>query len=117
MVPKSSIFFLSDQALPYPERIKLLRNETEALAAEYANLIKDPNSITPKEHPRCDNHLCDASLYSWRYARNYLETAQELPLDVEDKIEQELEEEFERAQSQREEDEFYNPFGEIEYEY
>lgn len=54
-------------------RIKLLKGFTSPLETEYGDLIKDPTSKVPKEHPGCDNHCCDGALYSWRHARNYLE--------------------------------------------
>lgn len=53
-------------------RIKLLRGRTELLVEEYGNLIKDPKSKVPKELESCPNHLADAGLYNWRFARNYM---------------------------------------------
>lgn len=90
-------------------RIKLLDSKTNDQEAEYGNLIKDPKSKKPKEHPGCDNHLCDAALYAWRHARNYLEKPLERELSLEDQLEQELEE---AAMAQEhDEDDFENPFA------
>jgi len=87
-------------------KIKLLAGKTEALAKEYADLIYDPRSKKIKEHDACDNHLCDASLYMWREARNYLEQPEEIEVSEEDFIEQEMEENFEK-QLRRESDDGY----------
>lgn len=45
------------------------------LEDELKTLPKDPDvesTDTPKEDPRFANHCCDASLYSWRFARHFL---------------------------------------------
>lgn len=52
-------------------RIKALP-ENELLFEEYANLIWDEKSTRREEHPACDNHLTDATLYAWRYCFQYL---------------------------------------------
>lgn len=92
------------------ERIKLLRNETEDLVEEYENLIKDPKSEKPAEHPDCDNHLCDASLYAWRKARNYMARPAPDEVSLEDQIEKELEDALEKELKEND-----NPFA-MEYE-
>lgn len=92
------------------ERIKLLRNKTETLAEEYSNLIKDPNSLVKKEHPSCDNHLCDASLYAWRAARNYMEQPKPAELPEEDELELKLEEAHKRDLAKRREDDIEMEF-------
>lgn len=56
-------------------KIKLAGATTEQLAVEWDNLIKDPHSKTPKEHPKCENHLADAALYLWRACYNWLSEA------------------------------------------
>ncbi len=44
------------------------------LAKEMAELVWDPAKYPDrKEHPRRSNHCCDALLYAWRYARNWLQ--------------------------------------------
>lgn len=73
-------------------KIKLLNGATDDYALELGNLIKDPNNLKTVEHPSCDNHLCDAGLYNWRYARNY--TAQ--PMIEDDSPEDILEQQVER---------------------
>ena len=42
------------------------------LIKELSELILNPKSIVPKEHPALPNHLCDCLLYSWRMAYPYL---------------------------------------------
>lgn len=44
----------------------------QALANEYLGLIWNDRSLKKEEHPNCDNHLCDAALYGWRFAYQYL---------------------------------------------
>ena len=92
-------------------RIKLLRSETQELAEEYSGLIKDPNSPVVKEHEACDNHLCDAALYAWRLARNYLAEPLELKVAEEDRIEMELEAEHERQLREQNDEGFGNEWG------
>lgn len=75
-------------------RIKLLEDKTELLAEEYGDLIKDPKSKVPKEHPECANHITDGSLYAWRYARNYMEEPEQEKFSEEDEIEQQMEDQF-----------------------
>ena len=54
-------------------RVKLMRGSP--LAREMAILPKDPDTSPkrwPEEDPRFANHCCDAGLYSWRRATNWL---------------------------------------------
>lgn len=44
----------------------------ERLSTEYENLIWDDRAKNRSEHPNCDNHLADATLYAWRYIYSYL---------------------------------------------
>lgn len=54
-------------------KIKLIDNEsTHALQIELGSLIWDDRSTKREEHPACENHLADASLYLWRECWNYL---------------------------------------------
>jgi hypothetical protein len=71
-------------------KIKLLRDSTEDYQEELGNLIKDPNNLKTVEHPSCENHLCDAGLYNWSFARNY--TAQPMiePAHPEDELEEQI---------------------------
>lgn len=85
-------------------RIKLLNAETFELQKEYSNLIKDPKSDVPKELDSCDNHLCDASLYAWRYARNYFSVDEPAKITTEQAIEAELEEHVKILQIKESED-------------
>jgi len=84
-------------------KIKLLKDATADYQEELENLIKDPNNLKTVEHPSCANHLCDAGLYSWRYARNY--TAQPMIPDdsPEDALEMEVAERLRRGDDTDEE--------------
>ena len=53
-------------------RIVLLDGEADELADEYANLIWDDRAKNRQEHPSCDNHAADATLYAWRDCREHL---------------------------------------------
>ena len=88
------------------DRIKLYRPKAEALAEEYKDLILDPNARKRAEHPACENHLCDASLYAWRHARNYLERPLDLKISTEDQIEIEMENHFEKQQRSNDDEGF-----------
>lgn len=56
--------------------IKLVGPECEPLRKEYGSLIWD-DEAKPKwiEHPKCENHLADGSLYAWRKCFPYLSQA------------------------------------------
>jgi hypothetical protein len=61
-------------------RILLAAGEaTEALRTEYSNLIWDEKKLEKQrkreEHPACDNHCTDGTLYGWRYCWQYLSVA------------------------------------------
>ena len=77
-------------------RIKVQRGGS--YAQELATLPKDPDwdPYSGKPHgedPRFSNHLCDAALYAWRKALNYLDfLAPEESEDLNDRIEREDEE-------------------------
>jgi len=66
--------------------IKLLPN-TEALKDEYGGLIWDKDKLPKRlEHPSCENHLADSTLYAFRYCYQYRhEKRPEVPTE-EDKI-------------------------------
>ena len=72
------------------DRIRLLKSETKPYVDELENLIKDPHKLKVVEHPSCDNHLCDASLYGWRHARNFRAEPEEIVLPIEDEIAEQL---------------------------
>jgi hypothetical protein len=51
--------------------IKLLP-DTESLKEEYGALIWDKDKLPKRlEHPSCENHLADATLYAYRYCYQY----------------------------------------------
>ena len=95
-------------------QIKLVKDTTLTLQEEYQNLIKDPNSIIPKEHPGCENHLCDSGLYAWREARNYMEGPAPIKINEEERIERELEQKLVDDLRKQDED-FSNPFDDMEF--
>lgn len=43
----------------------------QQLIDEYAQLIWDDSKTQLVEHPNCENHGADSSLYAWRYAYNH----------------------------------------------
>lgn len=72
-------------------KIKLVDGEATApLADEYQNLIWDEDKKPKREeHPRCENHLCDAALYMWRKHLAYMsEPPIQEPETDEERIEQ-----------------------------
>ena len=94
------------------QRIKLLKSETVDYVEELENLIKDPNKLKTTEHPSCDNHICDANLYGWRYARNFRAEPEEPKKTEEEQIADNLEELIMREEL-TEAEEYYNGFEEI----
>lgn len=72
------------------------------LIDEYSNLIWDDKSKKKQEHPNCENHLADATLYAWRYCYQYIS---ELPKAVP----------TEEERVQRWEEEILEPKGEKEW--
>jgi hypothetical protein len=53
------------------ERVKLFQGETNDLSDEWESLQWE-DEYQDTEDPRCENHASDATLYAWRYVRNYL---------------------------------------------
>jgi hypothetical protein len=56
------------------ERIKL-GPDTEPLKEEYAQLVWDERKLEQRkrvEHPACENHCTDGTLYGWRWSWQYL---------------------------------------------
>lgn len=49
----------------------MVSDSCESLTDEYENLIWDDKREIRQEHPNCENHLCDATLYAWRYCYQY----------------------------------------------
>lgn len=82
--------------------------EGSEYAAELSALPKDPEwdpySGKPQgEDPRFANHLCDAALYSWRHAMNYLDFEEaETPETPDERAEREAEERFAETKQSRE---------------
>ncbi len=88
-------------------------------ATELAALPKDPDwdensEKAPGEDKRFANHLCDAHLYAWRHALNYLDFAPDVVESAEDRIEREDVERIIR-QTERSEDPLDAPIHEEEW--
>lgn len=56
-------------------RIKVHKVLGAPLVQEWQNLIWLEKGNKRVENPACDNHLCDACLYIWRYSYQYLSVA------------------------------------------
>lgn len=54
-------------------KIKIVGAQDE-LRTEWGLLVWDDRSERRIENSACQNHLCDATLYAWRYSHNYLAT-------------------------------------------
>ncbi len=52
-------------------KIKLSK-DCQDLKDEYLRLIWNDKSLKKEEHPNCENHLCDAALYAWRFCYQFL---------------------------------------------
>lgn len=67
-------------------KIKLQDTKNRDLIDEYARLIweteGDKIKQPRKEHPNCENHLCDAALYAWRYCYQFLSEAPKKPVNI-----------------------------------
>ncbi len=57
------------------------------LISEYQNLIWDDQSDRKQEHPNCDNHLADATLYPYRYCYNYVKNVRKTVRNEVEKLE------------------------------
>lgn len=79
-------------------RIQMLHPHCAALAAEYGALVWDERAeLKGKrvESAQCENHLADAALYAWRYAKNYLARAAK-PTKPDPRSEEAIEAQYER---------------------
>jgi hypothetical protein len=52
-------------------RIKLNVLYNQDYIKELNTLIWDDKSLKRQEHPNCENHICDAALYAWRFTYQY----------------------------------------------
>ena len=57
------------------------------LSEEYLSLIWDDRATKKQEHPNCENHCADATLYAWRYCYQYVSRPPKPKLSVEEKLE------------------------------
>lgn len=53
-------------------RVKIYEPVSGPLVDEWLGLIWDDKSTKRQEHPNCENHLADATLYAWRYCYQFL---------------------------------------------
>lgn len=56
--------------------VQVIEGDNKDLVREWEELVLDPKKRELgewAEHPRLDNHLCDAALYAWRDAQHYHE--------------------------------------------
>jgi PBSX family phage terminase large subunit len=77
---KEYIEIMNDQFIL--NKIKILASN-EDLLEEYSNLVWNEKLLSRgkyKEHDACDNHLCDSTLYAWRYSYTYLKDIQPEPV-------------------------------------
>lgn len=75
--------------------IKLLP-EAQMLKKEYGSLIWDKDKLPRKiEHPGCENHVCDSSLYAYRFCYQYRYETRPKKATIEDHIENQLIQELE----------------------
>jgi hypothetical protein len=80
------------------ENIVVDANEASQLVDEYAQLIWEDDKAKLTEHPNCDNHLCDAALYAWRYTYNHFSKPLPKPKKPEDKVDDFWEKESEQVE-------------------
>lgn len=74
--------------------IKLLP-DAEPLKKEYGQLIWDKDKLPKKvEHPGCENHISDSSLYAFRYCYQYRYEKRPKKLTAEEHLEMQLEKDF-----------------------
>jgi hypothetical protein len=79
--------------------IKLLP-EAEPQKKEYGQLIWDKDKYPKKiEHPGCENHLSDSSLYAYRHCYQYRYQTRPKKLTAEEHLEMQIEEQWENEQS------------------
>ncbi len=74
----------------------LLSDACGDLSTEYNNLIWDDKELAKKkkvEHPNCENHLTDATLYAWRYCYQYVWQPEPRKLTEDERMNQQLEHE------------------------
>ena len=63
------------------QRIKLVDNRTKELQEEYFTLIWNEQARLKNkwiEDAKCPNHLCDSTLYAFRYSYTYLQDEEQL---------------------------------------
>ncbi len=65
----------------------LIADDLKELQEEYASLIWDDRASRRLEHPSCENHLADATLYAWRYTYQYTSIEPARPLTEQEKLE------------------------------
>lgn len=80
-------------------QIKVLQPDCKDLTTEYASLIWDEKKKPKKvEHPNCENHAADATLYAWRKCYNYRAQKKPIPPTEAEKVEQWFEDQAEELE-------------------
>ena len=90
--------------------IKIVTSDCKEYVDELKKLIKADDDSKDFEHPDYDNHCCDASLYGWRHAYNYLfkEKVLEPPKTAQQEVDEWEQKEVESLQNKPEDEEFNN---------
>lgn len=85
-------------------KLQIFDTGADSLLEEMRSLVYDERSSKRAEHPNCENHLCDAMLYAWRYCYNYAWTPTESKAKAssEEYIEKYWEKESEKMENSQE---------------
>lgn len=111
-------------------RVKLLESTSKELVDEWGGLIweteGDKVKLPRKEHPNCDNHLADSTLYGWRYCYQFLSQRPAHKPDISKKdqwiahtnklMEESLERQINNQQAEQREQDSWNTFANDEQE-
>lgn len=111
-------------------RVKVCEYQSKELVDEWLGLIwetdGDKIKFPRKEHSNCENHLCDAALYAWRYCYQFLSQAPKPQVDISKKeqwiahtqklMEESLERQIEHQQATENQEDIWNTFGSEEQE-
>lgn len=111
-------------------RVKVREDQSKDLINEWMGLIweteGDKVKFPRKEHPNCENHLCDAALYAWRYCYQFLSAAPEPKVNINQKdqwiahtnklMEESLERQIKNQQAEEQERDSMATFGHDEQE-
>lgn len=83
-------------------RVGFLQPTMEPVTVEYGDLIWDDKAAKREEHPACENHGADATLYAWRHCFYHLSAPiEEKILTDEEKVNEWEERESERVATRK----------------